>query len=62
MDLSELAAVQVRLQRLHDQREQLISGLHADGASRRLAQLNGELGFVNTQISHYQNAYNRLVG
>ena len=60
MDLSQLASIEARLQRLDDKHGQLTERLHAGLSRRELLQISGELRAVGAQISHLRNACSRL--
>lgn len=60
MDLSELASLEARLQRLDDQHTELSERLHAGLSRAELRRINGELRSIGAQISHLRNACSRL--
>lgn len=60
MDLSQLASLEARLQRLDDHHAALTERLHAGLSRAELRRINGELRSIGAQISHLKNACGRL--
>jgi hypothetical protein len=60
MDLSDLALIESRLQRLQDRHADLVEQLHTGLKAQGLARVNSELQSVAAEIRHLRNACGRL--